>query len=315
LNRNKIRKNIKLPFPEEEPINIKVNNIKKSGRGNSKNIKKEINFISQSEIESKLILEKQQQEEKEKEKAKEKKEENILNKEDTNEEKEKTKNIKKAKGGARNKKNVIEKENKNENKQADIDNATLELNEKNQEIKVQGNLTTNRKLDLSDENVEKIVPLLNDESQNNTVKDNLKFNELLEQNKENLKIKKAPKEKKQSAPKNHIKENKPLLEGDYALIINYKDILKKEKIENLDLLLLIFEICQNALKYDLKKSNKSKLFWDEVFLKPDFALIFKNFKSETLRKYWRVVTDTQNVKSFLETIQKYAEKINNPNLK
>ena len=316
LNKNKNRKNLKLPPANKEVINANIanntnNNAKKGAAGASKG-KKQINFISQKEIENKQKLEQQA------EKAKEL----IIKAEEAAAEK-KTKNAKKSVAAAKG---------KNAAKQS-----------KKTDLKAEENLATNRKLEFSDENVEKITPLLLDENEtnginkenNNNENDNVNMEKNLPENEKELinfnddtleendqeedkkKEKKTsvPKEKKPPAPKKPLKELKPVLEGDFDMIINFEDILKKEKIENSDLLLLIIEICQNALKYNLKKSNKSRLFWDEVFLKAEFAQIFKQFKSETLRKYWRVIADTQNVKAFLETTQKYAEKINNPNIK
>lgn len=325
LNKNKIRKNLKLPTAENEENNNAnisnniTNNNTKRGAAASKN-KKEINFISQKEIETKQKLE---------EKLPEKVEQAQKDAEADN-----TKNAKKSGRGR--------KPNTNQSKKEETKNAKADL--KNEE-----HLATNRKLEFSDENVEKITPLLIEQTEVNTEKNNnnnnndanlngfensennnnkenekelISFNEILTENenevieeKDEEKDKKIPKKKKPAAPKKPLKEIKPIFEGDFDMIVNYEDLLKKEKIENSDLILLIIEICQNASKYNLKKSNKSKLFWDEVFLKAEFAQMFKQFKPETLRKYWRVIAETNNVKAFLETTLNYAEKINNPNIK
>jgi len=324
LNKNKIRKNLKLPTEENEVFNNTNNTTNiNAKKGSVARGKKEINFISQKEIENKQKLVEQQ--------PKNEQEEAFKPEEVALDVKPKNKN----KGGG-----VAAKRTKASSNPS-----------KKSNLKAEENLATNRKLEFSDENVEKITPLLleenkangssnennseisiinlnnnnNNKNENENEKKLLGFNSVLDEdinekndnniNKKSKKAAVAPKEKKAPAPKKPLKEIKPVLEGDFDMIINYEDVLKKEKIENSDLLMLIIELCKNALKYNLKKSNKSKLFWDEVFLKAEFAQIFKQFKSETLRKYWRVIADTQNVKAFLETTQKYAERMNNPNIK
>ena len=115
--------------------------------------------------------------------------------------------------------------------------------------------------------------------------------------------------------KNSKTKTKPVLDENFESIINISEIKNKEKIENSDLLLLIIEICQNAKSYNLHKSSKSKLFWDEVFNKSEIAEIFKNFKSETLRKYWRLISETNKISVYVETIKKFSNSINQGNIK
>ena len=80
-------------------------------------------------------------------------------------------------------------------------------------------------------------------------------------------------------------------------------------------MLLIIEVSQNALKYGLRYSDKSKFFWDEAFQKEEFSVLFKQFKPETIRKYWKIIRDTNQVKSFVNIVKKYHEKINRGNIK
>jgi hypothetical protein len=90
---------------------------------------------------------------------------------------------------------------------------------------------------------------------------------------------------------------------------------KKEKPENSDVILFLIEICTNSTKYGLCSSNKSRLFWDELFKKPEVITIFKNFKSETLRKYWRLINELDKNEKFIETTIRYRDEINKENVK
>lgn len=89
----------------------------------------------------------------------------------------------------------------------------------------------------------------------------------------------------------------------------------KEKIENSDVILCLIEICTNSTKYGLSNSNKSRLFWDELFKKEEVCAVFKNFKSETLRKYWRLINDLDKNEKVIDTVIKYKDEINKENVK
>ncbi len=84
--------------------------------------------------------------------------------------------------------------------------------------------------------------------------------------------------------------------------------------ENSDVILSLIEICSNSAKYGLTNSNKSRLFWDELFKKPEVSVVFKNFKSETLRKYWRLINDLDKNEKVIETTNKYKDEINKKSL-
>jgi len=299
LNKNKMRKNFKMPILEKKNkilINKSSNLENNNSRKNQGKNKYEINFISQLEIEKKNI------EELEKERDKEKNYEvEII------EPKQNKRRGKKAINNENKKTEIICEKSKDGEDQKE----KISL-KKGDEDSV--NLATNRKLEFSDETVEKITTLLKEENKENH-QEKIEIDDVLKKNEVNQTEVYPVKPKKEQKEKKKLKEIKPLLEGDFDLIINYEDILKKEKIENSDMILLLIEICVNALKYNLKKSNKSKLFWEEVFCKSDFSQIFKQFKPETLRKYWRLIVETQNVKEVIETTTNYAEKINNPNIK
>ena len=86
-------------------------------------------------------------------------------------------------------------------------------------------------------------------------------------------------------------------------------------IQNSDVILSLIEICSNPSKYQLSYSNKSRLFWDELFKKEELLSLFKNFKSETLRKYWRVINDLDKNEKVVETTLKFKDEINKENVK
>ena len=61
----------------------------------------------------------------------------------------------------------------------------------------------------------------------------------------------------------------------------------KSKITHSDIILSILEICTFNKKYNYECSNNTKAFWDRVVEEGILKKIFKDFKSETLRKYWK----------------------------
>ena len=115
------------------------------------------------------------------------------------------------------------------------------------------------------------------------------------------------------------KEEKPFKilnpEEDFDAVVDLEEIKKKTKIENADIILCLIEICTNSEKYGLSNSNKSRLFWDELFKKDEVAKVFNNFKSETLRKYWRLINELNKSDKVIETVRQYEEQINKDNVK
>ena len=83
-------------------------------------------------------------------------------------------------------------------------------------------------------------------------------------------------------------------------------------ITNSDIILAIFEICTFNKKYNYECSNNTKAFWDRVVKEGILKKIFKNFKSETLRKYWKIIRQTQNNEKFMEIVRQNEKFINNP---
>jgi hypothetical protein len=103
-------------------------------------------------------------------------------------------------------------------------------------------------------------------------------------------------------------------EEDLSNVINISE-LKGTEIKNSKLILALIEVCINSKKYEIKLANKSRIFWDEVYQKPDFEDIFKAFKGETLRKYWRTISDIGKMSKVIKTVRKYHQLIDDPNAK
>lgn len=144
------------------------------------------------------------------------------------------------------------------------------------------------------------------------------------ENTENKEKEKSPKnegekQEKKTAKKEKVekikKEEINIENMTFDIIIEPESLLKKENLENSDFILLIIEVAQNGLKYGIKKSNKSRLFWVDVFKNENFSILFKQFKPETLRKYWKIIRDSEKVKSFVQLVNRFYEKINRNNIK
>lgn len=132
-----------------------------------------------------------------------------------------------------------------------------------------------------------------------------------EEEKKRKKLNNSNKERKEA--KNISQENPTPVLIDTK--VDIEEIKKKEKIQNSDVILSLIEICSNPSKYQLSYSNKSRLFWDELFKKEELLSLFKNFKSETLRKYWRVINDLDKNEKVVETTLKFKDEINKENVK
>ena len=96
------------------------------------------------------------------------------------------------------------------------------------------------------------------------------------------------------------------------MIIDLPKLSLQSDITNSDIILAIFEICTFNKKYNYECSNNTKAFWDRVVSEGILKKIFKNFKSETLRKYWKIIRQTGNNEKFMEIVRKNENYINNP---
>ena len=98
-------------------------------------------------------------------------------------------------------------------------------------------------------------------------------------------------------------------------IIDLDKISNQTEIKNSDIILSIFEICTFNKKYNYGCSNNTRTFWEKIVEENNLKKIFQNFKSETLRKYWKLIRLAGNNDKFIEIV-KYNEKfINNPSFK
>jgi hypothetical protein len=126
---------------------------------------------------------------------------------------------------------------------------------------------------------------------------------------------KKPRKKRTSKKNVEKKISDIVLDVNYDTGIDLDELKKKDKPENSDVILCLIEICTNSTKYGLTNSNKSRLFWDELFKKTEVSAVFKNFKSETLRKYWRLINELDKNEKVIETTIKYHDEINKENVK
>ena len=95
-------------------------------------------------------------------------------------------------------------------------------------------------------------------------------------------------------------------------IIDLPKLSNQSEIKNSDIILAILEICIYNKKYNYDCSNNTKAFWDRVVGEEILQKIFKNFKSETLRKYWKIIRMAGNNSKFIETVKHNEKFINNP---
>ena len=95
-------------------------------------------------------------------------------------------------------------------------------------------------------------------------------------------------------------------------IIDLPKLASQSEIQNSDIILAIFEICTFNKKYNYECSNNTKAFWERVVDEEVLKKIFKQFKSETLRKYWKIIRLTGNNDKFIEIVKHNEKFINNP---
>lgn len=95
-------------------------------------------------------------------------------------------------------------------------------------------------------------------------------------------------------------------------IIDLPKLSSQSEIKNSDIILAILEICTFNKKYNYDCSNNTKAFWERVVSEDILKKIFKNFKSETLRKYWKLIRLAGNNIKYIETVKHNEKFINNP---
>ena len=96
------------------------------------------------------------------------------------------------------------------------------------------------------------------------------------------------------------------------IFVDLNELSKKIPINNSEILLALIEIAKNSSYYCINYSNKSKLFWEDIIQYKALSTIFEGYKSETLRRYWGMLSkfDGQKLydtiienKEFLDSIQ------------
>lgn len=133
----------------------------------------------------------------------------------------------------------------------------------------------------------------------------------------NKKEEEKNKNTKQSPPEDKKKEisnnndskpqNKPT-----ETIIDLPKLAGQSEIQNSDIILAIFEICTFNKKYNYECSNNTKAFWERVVGEEVLKKIFRNFKSETLRKYWKIIRLAGDNDKFIDIVRHNEKFINNP---
>ena len=109
---------------------------------------------------------------------------------------------------------------------------------------------------------------------------------------------------------NEVPNNNEVNQQD--TIIDLTKLASQSEINNSDIILAIFEICTFNKKYNYECSNNTKAFWERVVDEEVLKKIFKNFKSETLRKYWKIIRLAGDNDKFIEIVRHNEKFINNP---
>ena len=99
------------------------------------------------------------------------------------------------------------------------------------------------------------------------------------------------------------------------IIIDLNELSNCDKINNSDIILAILEICTYNKRYNYECSNNTKSFWDRVVKEEVLKKIFKNFKPETLRKYWKIIREAGDSNKYIEIVKSSTKVINSPKLK
>lgn len=105
--------------------------------------------------------------------------------------------------------------------------------------------------------------------------------------------------------------------GTKVPLVDFEAILSKDSPpENSDILLSIFEIATNPHAYGISTFNNSRAFWDKLPEVAQFSKILEAYKTETLRKYWRVLSEISNSPNkVIDIIKKSKDSINLSSLK
>ena len=98
-------------------------------------------------------------------------------------------------------------------------------------------------------------------------------------------------------------------------IIDLMKLSTQHEIKNSEIILAIIEICTFNKKYNYDCSNNTKAFWDRVVEEGILKKIFKSFKGETLRKYWKIIRNAGNNEKFVEAVRDFFTEFNSKSKK
>ena len=76
----------------------------------------------------------------------------------------------------------------------------------------------------------------------------------------------------------------------------------------------MIEVATNPPNFICGNSANSIVFWDKIKNNKAFELIFENYKSETLKKYWNLISNIDQQKLQL-TIYQNIDEINSKSFK
>lgn len=88
--------------------------------------------------------------------------------------------------------------------------------------------------------------------------------------------------------------------------VDFKALSSQPEISNSDLALSLIEIAVNAAYYVINFSTRSKMFWEDILEYKVLRHVFKDYKSETLRKYWRMICK-YDASKIVDVITKHKE--------
>lgn len=99
--------------------------------------------------------------------------------------------------------------------------------------------------------------------------------------------------------------------NDFEEIINCHSIAKQENISFTDIILSMFELNRNPIKYGIFESQTTKKFWKNLLDNKYIGNIFENYSDDTIRKYWSVIKKCKSLKKYIIILNNYKELINN----
>lgn len=100
-------------------------------------------------------------------------------------------------------------------------------------------------------------------------------------------------------------------------LLDFEAICGRETpLDNSEILLSIYEIATNPHAYGLTASNNSRSFWDKLPEISQLSKILVAYKTETLRKYWRLLSEiSPSPNKVIDLIKKFKDSINLSSLK